>query len=167
VDGTSGSNRTSSSPNITDVELIRAYQFATEVTRAAQPQRQFFGADLDRVLFYIGAAVTSAHGAKFISKEEAIMHAVVRTYSGKGAKELFDVLEKRKADVEKLMRSVKGFVSYSLVRTKDGGFTVTIAQDKGGVDESIQKARDWVKENASTGSNPPTISEGSVILQLK
>ena len=30
------------------------------------------------------------------------MHAVIRTYSGKGAKELFDVLEKRKADVEKL-----------------------------------------------------------------
>ncbi|SEE71240.1 hypothetical protein SAMN05444161_6819 [Rhizobiales bacterium GAS191] len=32
------------------------------------------------------------------------MHAVVRTYSGKGAKELFDLLEKRKADVENLKR---------------------------------------------------------------
>ncbi len=48
------------------------------------------------------------------------MHAVIRTYSGKGAKELFDVLEKSKADVEKLIRSVKGFVSYSLVRTAGG-----------------------------------------------
>ena len=70
------------------------------------------------------------------------MHAVVRTYSGKGAKELFDVLEKRKSDVEKLMRSVKGFVSYSLVRTADGGFSVSIAQDKAGADESVKKARD-------------------------
>src|SRR5262249_24195064 len=96
------------------------------------------------------------------------MHAVVRTYSGKGAKELFHLLEKRKADVEKLMRSVKGFVSYSLVRTADGGFSVSVAQDKAGVDESIQKARDWIKQNASSaGTNPPTISEGSVILQVK
>ena len=28
------------------------------------------------------------------------MHAVVRTYSGAGAKQLFDLLEQRKADVE-------------------------------------------------------------------
>ena len=96
------------------------------------------------------------------------MHAVVRTYSGKGAKELFDLLEKQKTDVEKLMRSVKGFVSYALVRTADGGFTVTIAQDKAGADDSIQKARDWIKQNAANvGANPPAISEGSVILQLR
>ena len=38
------------------------------------------------------------------------MHTVVRTYSGKGAAELFDLLEKRKADVEREMRAVKGFV---------------------------------------------------------
>jgi hypothetical protein len=54
-----------------------------------------------------------------------VMHAVTRSYSGKGAKELIDVLEKNKADVEKLIRSIKGFVSYSLVRTHDGGFTVS------------------------------------------
>ena len=96
------------------------------------------------------------------------MHAVVRTYSGKGAKELFDLLEKRTADVEKLMRSVKGFVSYSLVRTADGGFSVSVAQDKAGVDESVQEARDWIKDNAaSAGSSAPAISEGSVILQLQ
>ena len=45
------------------------------------------------------------------------MHAVVRTYSGKGAKELMDVLEKSKAEVERLIRAVDGFVSFSLVRT--------------------------------------------------
>jgi hypothetical protein len=96
------------------------------------------------------------------------MHAVVRTYSGKGAKELFDVLEKQKAEVEKLMRSVKGFVSYALVRTTDGGFSVSVAQDKAGADESIQKARDWIKQNAANvGANPPAVSEGSIILQVR
>ena len=39
------------------------------------------------------------------------MYTVVRSYFGKGAKELFDLLEKNHADVEKTMRSVKGLVS--------------------------------------------------------
>ena len=51
------------------------------------------------------------------------MEVVIRTYSGNGAKELFDVLEKNKADVESLIRSVKGFVSYTLARSGDGGFS--------------------------------------------
>ena len=54
------------------------------------------------------------------------MHAVVRTYSGKGAKELMDVLEKNKAEVERLIRAVQGFVSFSLVRTASGGCSVSV-----------------------------------------
>jgi hypothetical protein len=34
------------------------------------------------------------------------MHAVVRSYSGPGARELFDLLEARKDDVESVIRSV-------------------------------------------------------------
>jgi hypothetical protein len=97
-----------------------------------------------------------------------LMHAVVRTYSGKGAKELFDLLEKRKADVESLIRGVKGFVSYSLIRTADGGHSVSVYQDKAGTDESVKKAADWIRQNGSaTGVSAPKISEGSVILHLK
>ena len=36
------------------------------------------------------------------------MHAVVRNYSGKGTKALFDLLEKNKGEVESLIRGVKG-----------------------------------------------------------
>jgi len=96
------------------------------------------------------------------------MQTVVRTYSGKGAKELFEMLEKHKADVEKLMRSVKGFVGYTLARSSDGGFSMTVCQDKAGVDESAQKAKDWIAKNAgSTGVAAPKISEGAVIVHLK
>lgn len=96
------------------------------------------------------------------------MYAVVRTYSGKGTKELFDILEKNKAEVEKLMRPVKGFVTYLLVRTASGGFSVTVCQDKGGTDESVRVARDWIAKNAgNTGVGAPTISEGTVMLQVK
>jgi len=54
------------------------------------------------------------------------MQAVIRTYSGKGSKELFDLLEQRKADVESVMRPIKGFVSYTAARSGDGGITVTV-----------------------------------------
>jgi hypothetical protein len=96
------------------------------------------------------------------------MHTVVRTYSGKGAKELFDLLEKRKADVEQEMRAVKGFVSYTLARSNDGGFSVTTCQDKAGSDDSLKRAKEWIAKNAGgTGVAPPKVSEGSVMVHLK
>jgi hypothetical protein len=84
--------------------------------------------------------------------EEINTQTVIRTYSGKGAKELFDVLERRKADLETVMRPIKGFVSYTAAHNSD---------------ESVQKARDWITKNAaSTGAAAPKISEGSVVIHV-
>src|SRR5665213_1076707 len=95
-----------------------------------------------------------------------VMHAVTRSYSGKGAKELFDVLEKNKPEIRKVMRSIKGFVSYSLVRTEDGGFSISVYRTKARADESVQAAKDWIKQNAAdAGARAPKISEGTIILQ--
>ena len=96
------------------------------------------------------------------------MHTVIREYSGKGAKELGDVLEKHKSDVEKLLRGVKGFVGYTLLRTGDGAVSVTTCNDKAGADESLKVARDWIAKNAAnTGVGAPRVHEGPVILHLK
>ena len=96
------------------------------------------------------------------------MQVVIRTYSGKGAKELFDVLEKRKADVESILRGVNSFVTYTLARSGDGGFSVTVCKDKAGIDESVQKARDWILTNAgTTGVGAPNVAEGEVIIHAK
>jgi hypothetical protein len=96
------------------------------------------------------------------------MHAVIRTYSGQGAKELFDLLEKRTSDVEGLLRTVSGFVSYSLIRTGDGGISITVCQDKAGTDDSVKKAKDWIGQNASDiGVSAPKVTDGSVILHLR
>jgi hypothetical protein len=95
------------------------------------------------------------------------MHAVTRSYTGSGAKELIDLLEQRTSEVEGILRAVTGFVAYTLIRTDDGGVTVTVCQDKAGTDESIRMARDWIRENASDlGTSPPAISEGRVILHM-
>jgi hypothetical protein len=96
------------------------------------------------------------------------MHTVIRAYSGKGAKELADVLEKHKADVEKLLRGVKGFAGYTLVRTGDGAVSVTTCQDKAGTEESMKIAKDWIAKNAAnTGVGAPKVSEGPAILHVK
>ena len=95
------------------------------------------------------------------------MHAVARSYAGSDAGALFDLIEERRAEVEDLLRSVSGFVSYAAFRTDNGGVTVTVCQDNAGTDESSEVARNWVAENAADLSvEPPAISEGSVIVHL-
>ncbi|MBJ7258852.1 MAG: hypothetical protein JHD33_04860 [Chthoniobacterales bacterium] len=96
------------------------------------------------------------------------MQLVIRKYSGKGAKELFDACEKQAADLESTMRSVKGFVSYTLARSGDGGYAVTICQDQAGLDESVQKAKDWIAKNAANAdAASPEVSIGNVIVHSK
>ncbi len=93
------------------------------------------------------------------------MHAVIRTYSGTGARQLAEILKAHREDVEITMKPIAGFVSYTLVETADGCVTVTICNDKAGTDESVSRAAAWVKKNAAgTGVAPPAVAEGSVII---
>ncbi len=94
------------------------------------------------------------------------MYTVVRQYSGEGASQLFDELESKKGEVESLIRGVPGLVSYTLLRTTDGGVTVTVCQDKAGTDESIRVAADWIRQNVSVAASPPAISEGNTIIHF-
>lgn len=74
-----------------------------------------------------------------------------------------DLLIAREDEVRALLAAIDGFVSYTLARTDDGGFTVSIAKDKKGTDESVAKAREWVQANAADlGASPPTVMEGPV-----
>jgi hypothetical protein len=91
------------------------------------------------------------------------MHAVVRSYAGSGSKELFDRIVAAREEVEGLIRAVPGFVSYTLIRTADGGVTITVCRDKAGCDESVRVARGWVSANGSDLDLPPlTATDGSV-----
>jgi hypothetical protein len=94
------------------------------------------------------------------------MYVVVRSYTGQGATELFDLLAQREQDVRDLIGGVEGFVSYAAFRTADGGVTVTVCEDKAGTDESSRRAAGWVAENATTSVDAPRITEGSTIIQF-
>lgn len=95
------------------------------------------------------------------------MHAMVRSYSGKGASELMALLVSRKDEVEKILRGVDGLISYDLVTGADGGMTITVCRDKAGTDDSLARAKAWLKENAShLGVGAPKVSEGKVDLHI-
>jgi len=94
------------------------------------------------------------------------MYAVVREYSGSGARELVELLTQRRSDVEALIRGISGVASYTLIRTDAGCTSVTVCQDKAGTDESIRVAADWIRENSTVSSNPPRVSEGETIVQF-
>jgi hypothetical protein len=94
------------------------------------------------------------------------MYMVVRSYSGQGASELFDLLGQREEDVKSLISGVPGFVSYAAFRSGAGGVTVTVCQDKAGTDESSRRAAEWVEENVSATADPPEITEGDTVLQF-
>ena len=93
------------------------------------------------------------------------MHAVIRTYSGKGAAELFDFLAKHKAEIEAEFRKINGFISYSLIKTEDGGISVTVGKTKGVIGKGTRLARNWLAKNA-TGLKyrPPKSAEGKALI---
>ena len=95
------------------------------------------------------------------------MEVVVRTYTGTGSKELVSLLEQRKDEVEKLMRGVKGFESYTLARSGngEGGMSMTVCQDKAGTEESVRVAKEWIAKNgANISVDAPKVSAGSIII---
>ena len=95
------------------------------------------------------------------------MYAVIRSYSGSGASELIDLIAGRKEEVESILRDINGFVSWTMIKTEDGGATVTVCEDKAGTYESIIVAREWVQQNASDlNVAPPVISEGAAPIHL-
>jgi hypothetical protein len=94
------------------------------------------------------------------------MYAVIRTYTGQGAAEVLDLVESRADDVKDLIGGVPGFVSYTALRSSDGGVTVTVCEDEAGTDESSRRAAEYVKEHISTAVDPPEITAGSTVLQF-
>jgi hypothetical protein len=90
--------------------------------------------------------------------KEAVMYAVVRSYSGQGASELCDQLEQRNEEFKDLIGGCPA--------SSANGITVTVCQEKTGTDESSRRAAVWVKENISATTNPPVTTEGSTVVHF-
>jgi hypothetical protein len=95
------------------------------------------------------------------------MKIAIRTYYGKNDKKLFDLMEKHQAEVNQLMGSIEGLVSYTLARNSLGGFSVTVCKDKHGILKSIKTKQNFIAQHASDlNIAAMQIIEGEVITHL-
>lgn len=93
------------------------------------------------------------------------MYLVVRRY--RAASQLMDALEANQAEIERLVRDVRGFVAYYLVRSGDGGVSVSICRDRMGAEESTLLAADWITAHApDLPGNVPDVIEGEAAMHL-
>jgi heme-degrading monooxygenase HmoA len=92
------------------------------------------------------------------------MYTVVRNY--KGASKLIDELEQRQGDVEALIRGVPGFVNYYLVRSEDGGFSVSVFEDRAGSEESTRRAGEYIKQNLPSLATAPEVFQGEAFIHF-
>lgn len=133
-------------------------------------QRQAFEAHLQKLraeLASTNAEMTTQLEKLDGSCRKGTMYAEIRRYSGHGADALFDLIEELKTEVESVMRTIPGFVSYSLFRSEDGGATFTVCADKVGADQSARIAHDWIASNAGNlGTRDPEIIEGRVVVHM-
>jgi hypothetical protein len=95
------------------------------------------------------------------------MYAMVRTYTGKSAPQLYSLLMDHKDEVKNVLKEVRGLEHYDIVKAQDGFCTVTMCADKTSADESYTKAKVWLKDNAAhLGTFTPQIAEGPVGLHM-
>jgi hypothetical protein len=95
-----------------------------------------------------------------------MQHVVIRRWSG--AAQLISEMERRKDEVEQLIRQAPGFGAYYAVRSgSDRLTTITVCDDKAGTDESSRLAREWVQKNVSGVSmSPPEVTDGEAFIEF-
>ena len=94
------------------------------------------------------------------------MQTVIRRYRGEGAPGFIDELGRRRGEVEQLIQSVPGFSAYYLVRTADGGFSITVCQNRSGIEESTRRAAEWVRANMGDKAMAPEVIEGEGVFRF-
>ena len=92
------------------------------------------------------------------------MYAVVRHYR---SPQLIDELAQNQDAIGQIISGIDGFVSYTLLRTEDGGITLSVYRDRAGAEESTRQAQAWTQANISPAAQSAAeVSQGEVILHL-
>jgi hypothetical protein len=91
------------------------------------------------------------------------MWASVRRYENNP--ELAERLAQRSDEIKSVISATPGLISYYLIHDGSDTVSVTVAQDKDGVDRSNEIAANWLREHAAdVPSSSPHITEGDVLI---
>ena len=93
------------------------------------------------------------------------MFASIRNYNA--APTLADELIKRQDEIKAVLRPIRGFHAYYLIKTNDGAVSMTVCEDRAGAEESNRVAATWLKDKLPTFATfTPEISAGEVRIHL-
>ena len=93
------------------------------------------------------------------------MYTVVRQYDAAG--ELGDLMVQRADEVNEVIGTVPGFVAYYAARDGDQMTSITVCNDRAGVEESSRRAAAWVKENLPNAKiGAPVVRQGEVFINF-
>ena len=92
------------------------------------------------------------------------MHVSVRQYRSSDVQE---VARRADAGFTDIVKEVPGFGGWWLVDGGDGtAVTITVAEEQAGIDASVDKAREWVEENAADLiEGAPTVVNGEILAE--
>ncbi len=92
------------------------------------------------------------------------MFAAIRTY---GVTDIEELSELVKEGFLPIVESVPGFVAYYVVAAGDGvASSITICEDKTGVEESTSRSSEWVEEHALDFiQSGPAVVTGEVLAE--
>jgi hypothetical protein len=91
------------------------------------------------------------------------MYAVIRRYEG--VKSVDEVVQRAEQGLQPLIQQVPGYVAYWAIDAGGGVVaSVSVFQDRAGVEEATRRARSFVQEKMSgLMPNPPQVTEGEVV----
>jgi hypothetical protein len=95
------------------------------------------------------------------------MHASIRRYRSSDAAEVGRRASDGTSGFPPVARQIQGFQAWYLIDGGDGTLTtVTICDDESGVNDSVEKAREWVGDNAADlVEGAPEVTNGRVEAQ--
>lgn len=93
------------------------------------------------------------------------MYTVIRRYTGSS---LRDLVKQNEASLREAMSAVPGLRGYYLMEGNGEVASVTVCENKAGLEESNKRAAAWVKEHipASAKLSKPDIFEGETIVEI-
>jgi hypothetical protein len=93
------------------------------------------------------------------------MFASIRKYSGRPL--LADELLKRQNEIKSVLEPVSGFRGYYLIKTGDGTISMTVCDNRAGVEESDRVESTWLKDKLPTFATPaPQVTTGEVLFHV-
>jgi hypothetical protein len=110
-------------------------------------------------------SVRESERTKATRGKVAIMHAVIRAYTGNAG--LADALVEHADEVRQVIGAISGFKGYYILKLAEGTSTVSLFENEKGAEESSRAAAAWLKENLpDMNVQPPYVTAGEVVLSF-